>query len=673
VAKVEHHVGELFPRVGFIVTNLPLPNRAVVRFYSRPPVLTRRCWRLVSDQVSIRAGSTSRRQRFPRLYASTLSCNRTSFARKRWHDSRVQCAAYLPSLIHGSAVPRLVYNGACRGGNMEVESHRSARSRKAASGRRPHATSASQSAPTAANAPGPAAIGLVAAFTLLAAVLHVLGQSHRPLGVDEACTYWTIHAGIGDLLRGARTDGTPPLYFLIVSAVTHALGPSEAVLRLVSIVAAIALVPAIYAVARLFTTRRAAVVAAGLAALSPLVNYYAVEARSYALVQLETLAVVYVAYRAILAPQQRRWWVLLCGAQAIVLWTHNYALFLLPVPTVVSLLVGRHDRVAIAMKAAGTSALAFILEVPWFLNAMAASAMGVGDWIGSFWDATPPSAAIVRSLEVFGFGGLYPSYLPYLGEAPAVRVLALPMSIGLLVLAGVPWAERPPRPGGRSSISVLLCFLFVPLFAVWLYSWVREPVYLVGRYDTFVLPIYLILFAVGLDKIMRVRPWLGGIVVTVVLGLAATSLLTWYRVPSTADRDVMAAEELARDARPGDLIVATGYRQAVVAYYLDRAGHHAALSAFPFELERHPGWVSPERMLLDPERLISDAATLTERLVAAAKQGHTVWLLSSGHTPVDEYLYRQLARRLVVDETRSESPAALVRLKPAPDNSSPVQ
>jgi len=34
-AKVEHHVGELFPRVGFIVTNRPLPNRAVVRFYNK--------------------------------------------------------------------------------------------------------------------------------------------------------------------------------------------------------------------------------------------------------------------------------------------------------------------------------------------------------------------------------------------------------------------------------------------------------------------------------------------------------------------------------------------------------------------------------------------------------------------------------------------------------------
>jgi hypothetical protein len=31
VAKVEHHHGELFPRVGFIVTTLILPSRAVVR------------------------------------------------------------------------------------------------------------------------------------------------------------------------------------------------------------------------------------------------------------------------------------------------------------------------------------------------------------------------------------------------------------------------------------------------------------------------------------------------------------------------------------------------------------------------------------------------------------------------------------------------------------------
>ena len=35
VAKVEHHRGELFPRVGFIVTSMVLPSRSVVRFYNK--------------------------------------------------------------------------------------------------------------------------------------------------------------------------------------------------------------------------------------------------------------------------------------------------------------------------------------------------------------------------------------------------------------------------------------------------------------------------------------------------------------------------------------------------------------------------------------------------------------------------------------------------------------
>ncbi len=35
VAKVEHHLGELYPRVRFIVTNLTFPSRAVVRFYNK--------------------------------------------------------------------------------------------------------------------------------------------------------------------------------------------------------------------------------------------------------------------------------------------------------------------------------------------------------------------------------------------------------------------------------------------------------------------------------------------------------------------------------------------------------------------------------------------------------------------------------------------------------------
>jgi hypothetical protein len=36
VAKVEHRPGELFPRVGLILTNLKVDSRDVVRFYNKP-------------------------------------------------------------------------------------------------------------------------------------------------------------------------------------------------------------------------------------------------------------------------------------------------------------------------------------------------------------------------------------------------------------------------------------------------------------------------------------------------------------------------------------------------------------------------------------------------------------------------------------------------------------
>ncbi len=37
VAKVEHHAGELFPRVGFIVTNLSLPSSSSQKAWTRTP------------------------------------------------------------------------------------------------------------------------------------------------------------------------------------------------------------------------------------------------------------------------------------------------------------------------------------------------------------------------------------------------------------------------------------------------------------------------------------------------------------------------------------------------------------------------------------------------------------------------------------------------------------
>ncbi len=501
---------------------------------------------------------------------------------------------------------------------------------------------------------------LVAAFTAVAAAFHLLAQSRRPLWLDEACTYWTIHANAFDLLRGTRTDGTPPLYFLLVSAITHLFGSSELALRLTSIIAGTALVPAIYVVSRRFASHRVAAIAAGLTAISPLVHYYAVEARNYSLVELETLAILYVAYRAIQTPDELKWWALLAFAQTTQLWTHNYAVFLLPAPALICLVAGSRERVVLAAKAAAASSLALLLSVPCLLRAVKSSNEGVGDWLARFWESTPPRAAIFRSLEVFGFGGRYPSYLSYLGQAPAVRLVGIPLTVGVLALAILGSSDASGDDSVRAVKSTLLGFLFVPLLASWAYSWLITPVYHVGRYDTIVLPVFLIIFAIGLENILRMSRGMGIVAMTLVVGLAVLSCSTAFGEPfSSEPEDVMAAQYLAVHAAPADPIVITELREPVVAYYLDRLAHHRELVSFPLEIGQHPGWSSPARMLQRRDRLVSDAEQLTKTLITAAEHGHAVWIVASGENEIDDFLYRPLLQHLVADNTRAQQQAGV--------------
>ena len=74
VAKVEFHFGELFPRVGFIVTNLSAPNRAVVRFYNKRGMAEQ--WIKEGEQASMTRLSCHRfRANEVRLWLSLIAYN----------------------------------------------------------------------------------------------------------------------------------------------------------------------------------------------------------------------------------------------------------------------------------------------------------------------------------------------------------------------------------------------------------------------------------------------------------------------------------------------------------------------------------------------------------------------------------------------------------------------
>jgi hypothetical protein len=489
---------------------------------------------------------------------------------------------------------------------------------------------------------------LIVTLTSVAGLWHGLVWANRPLWEDEACTWWTIEAGPLAILQGERNDGTPPLYFLIVWSVAQVAGTGEWSLRLPSMIAATALVPAIYLVARRMTTERTALLAATLATISPLVHYYAIEARNYSLVQLLALMVMYAFYGAFREPQVQRFWWLLFLCLAALLLTHNIAIFLLPVPLFLAAWLGGDRRKLIVGRTALVILAAFLVYVPWFLQALDNSQRGVGDWIKHFWITTPPALAIIRSIEVLGFAGAYPSYLGYLAHlgdktSVFVRALGLVFGCGLLLLALAPLGKAMPKL--RLEKRVLAGFLFGPLAATFVYSLLLSPIYLVGRYDT-------------------IRPHLGAVVIAAALFLALRfqTLLLENAAPKQTQATATAAY-LGREARPDDPIVATGLRYAVTEYYLRQGGSRAALTSFPAEIAEHPGWYSGERLMQDPAQLERQGRDLAVQLERAAKRGARVWLLVTPDNPIDEFLYQPVLKVLVTDPALTQTNLKLACLQ----------
>src|SRR5215467_1840825 len=67
---------------------------------------------------------------------------------------------------------------------------------------------------------------VVTILTVVAAALGIAGERGHELWLDEAASYWAVTHGVRALLYGIGTDGSPPLYFLILKAVVALSGSS---------------------------------------------------------------------------------------------------------------------------------------------------------------------------------------------------------------------------------------------------------------------------------------------------------------------------------------------------------------------------------------------------------------------------------------------------------------
>lgn len=225
----------------------------------------------------------------------------------------------------------------------------------------------------------------IALITLIGAILR-LTQIDQSLYGDELWTYVdATNPGLGGVLDFVNSDQeiTPPLY-PILAWFSAQLGDPTVLVRIPSVAAGIATIPLVYAIATRTLGRGVALVAATLAALSPFLAFYAVEARAYALAIALLLASTLCMLIA-LQTGRTRWWAGYAFFTCAAMYTHYTCAYIL-LPQLGWLLWVHRD---VWRQALGANVIAALAYLPWL--------PGVID------DFRSPSQDAINALAPFNF------------------------------------------------------------------------------------------------------------------------------------------------------------------------------------------------------------------------------------------------------------------------------
>ncbi|HEX2193165.1 MAG TPA: glycosyltransferase family 39 protein [Acidimicrobiales bacterium] len=223
------------------------------------------------------------------------------------------------------------------------------------------------SRPRVLSARDPVVRDLLALGGVLAALAFLWG---RQRGIvywhDEGISIGIASHRLDEIPRLLRQDGSPPLYYAILHFWMRAFGSAEAATHLLSLLFSLGTVVAAWWAGRSLFGRRVGWFLTVLAAINPFLAFYANETRMYSMVVFLTTLFT-ASFLHAFVYRRRRYLVLFAVTLALLLYTHNWALFLAfaAVAAVGVCAVFAADRRRLLTDAALCFAAAGAVYVPW--------------------------------------------------------------------------------------------------------------------------------------------------------------------------------------------------------------------------------------------------------------------------------------------------------------------
>jgi hypothetical protein len=390
-------------------------------------------------------------------------------------------------------------------------------------------------------------LGIMAGLLVVLAFLWGRGRQIW-FWIDEGIAVGLASQPLAEIPASLRLDGSPPLYYFLLHGWMSLFGSSEAATHTLSLLFALAVVPAALWAGWSLFDRRTGWMCALVAVFNPFLAFYANETRMYSMVALLTLLVTATFLHAFVFGR-RRYLPAFVIVLTLLVYTHSWGLFLAvgAGAAVLACLAVGPDRRRMLVDAVLAFGAVGLLYLPWVPTLLYQVAHDPNPW------SRRPTLVGLRDAVTFAFGG-----------RETVVVLGVGGFAALVAIL--------KRPSSRTALAVT-AMLIMPaavlaggwLSAVWGY-----------RYLGVVIPALVLVLGLGLARG-------GNLAVTAVVLLALFNAPVGVRVPPHQKSNAQGvAQAVAPALQPGDLVISPDFSQIpLLAYYLPPglryAGAHGAV------------------------------------------------------------------------------------------------
>ncbi len=376
----------------------------------------------------------------------------------------------------------------------------------------------------------------------LAFALGLFRIGHLSISFDESASLY-ISRQWGEMWGTLLHHETNMWLYYILLNLWQAVGRSEFMVRLLSLISAAATIPVVWKLGSILFDRKRATVATFLISVNVLVIHFAQIARGYSLLLFLVSLSSYLFARAIQQPTRGRWlWYAIVSALAV--YAHLFA-FLALGAQVLSLVVLGWREIPWKQMLVG-AVVFFLLLVPMIV--FQSLFTGQADWIQrpSLHDVYTAVRTLAGTSMVF---------------------IAVYVPLAVISLVGKWRSLRSDQGQARWKYLYSVFLLIAPFAVIVPFSYAVKPM-LVPRYMIFCVTPFVLLVADGWYRLPRT--WWRIVFVVALIATTTKGLVEYYQRPSHEDWRSVAAF-VSQNGQAGDAVVFYAYFIKIpFEYYFDQ-------------------------------------------------------------------------------------------------------